>query len=517
MYRIIPKEFTVAEIVNNFVMGLNKGFAGSASRDYFKDIKKTNPLLITSKSADPYITENIFKHTGKVLEHINLSIDTLFNNQRKQNYKSRPATFSDKNTLDFLGFYSKPKIVSEETSSRLKDNIFKIIEDLNKIEMIFKYSLSDTAIETYLGNMEEFTIPKSLTLVTEKNPINYLKILINKGYVKRNNFLTAVLGIDDFNGQIPKITKTFNNSDIISQIELNIVPYLDNETDIRKDASFFSDSTQNFYTWFTNEYNRIVQMGMFPIGITGINNYFTGMESFEKYYADYGKYLFIVKYLKFYLSIGYDKLFDSKIVFDTNNVSVKTKEQTIESPEPLVDKIKVPENARELQNKSYRAYEILTKGSISNTIPAEYNDGKIGPRSKKSMKDLKSLIVNNSELRDNIKGSPTSNFGDYELSAIEYILKNPDNFDGLKSHQSIAQDKKEESFLGIEGLEISKDMQEYILKDFFNLSSDDLAFKVNDLLQIKLKRKPTDAELSSAISKIKILKDNHQNTISGMS
>lgn len=516
MYRITADDFTGKGLTNI----VSSSDFSSFWRRYYTNIYKIDPSLIVSGSKDPFVTENIILHSGAVIRHSISVVDSVFNSELLQKYKNSPSTMEKNNNLDFLGFFSKPKISMSGVSDKVIESIFYIIENLNSLERLMVNSLSKNAINTYKESLGEIQIPKNLnSLGSFRDPIQLLCRLLNIKLLKPSNFLFAILTMYNYNinrsldgykglSRLFKITKKFTkDQDLLNYISTEISPYLDNDTDIRKDLNFISESIGEFYTNIRKEYTRLFINT--KVDFNFYKNYSEpGSELTYNVLNNLNMDLFMIKYLKFYFEIGYEKLSGNKLVINKDKVDVKTgeaakKESSVKSPAVLV---KSETGTKELQNKAYQAYSILKNNKVADEIPTVYNDGIRGKRTNELLAALKTLIANNNIIKTLDLGEPDSGFGKYEMAAIEYVLANYNKF--LNTDQddvaSPGEYSEDDEFLGIEGLKLSSGMQDYIIKDLTATEDNNLLrSKIFDLIQFNLNRNATEDEVKNVMSKIR--------------
>lgn len=499
------------------------------TNSFFDKIKSIDPTIIPDKQFDgknkasDFEGVNMFELYGGVLRHAHSFVDSIFPKYVEDLIKS-PATIKDLNQADFLGFLSSPKLTDGSDENVIKKQLKDLIDMLNSTESKLRNYISESAVKSYVKGMNDVTIDE--TEIDVNDPINLIsKLVKNKEFADKTNYLITIIelfgiqfSVNRFIGkQYVFLIKLFKHDiDIINSLSSNISPFIDNSDSIRNDPDFMSNSI-NLIFENTNyvEYEKAMELSStkMPITFEGNNSQINfGLNLVNRY----ALLLFTVKYLSFYLSLGYSKMFNETIETSDpvtkNAIAANVKTSDTKEKETLdikTDSSKPQSNSnidsiKKIQKDSFKALGILQGNPDFNEVtPKHFSDGVIGVKTKKLFGDIKVIINNNKILNDKIKEEKTKDFGKFERSAVAYVIANPNDF---------KSDHDFKDFLGISDLNIDTKFKDYIMNDLENTPAKDLSTKVSSLYKAQLGKDPSKAEIETALSWLSTYKETNSNT-----
>lgn len=507
MAKIKIENFTVKELGKPGVMSLDDTF-GSTWLEKIKSFenytKNTNPSLMDMKGLSE---TNALELAGNYIRYCNSVIDSKFTNIKEEIIK--PASQENKNKFDFLGFYGSPKI-EEENKTVVRDALKTIIIGLSSISKAMNNNISKTAISSYLSNIKEIDTKDVTNLKADQsgNPLDVIFNLSNEGIISTNNYLGAILKISypkdgarfrlekyiSHDKKLERLISIFNsNLKVPVLIETNVISFLNNEA-VKEE--FLRDSFKSFINAEDDvSVLKFLDKDKFPLNLIK-NLKYSSISYFSL--VIYCQMYFTIKYLEYYLTIGFKKLFPGESIKEVDKEVLNKADKNIKKSAiggiPKQDK----EKNKKFQADLWKAFGII-KGNpgFNEPIPDYLADGIIGTKTKKMMNDFIEMVKQNKVVLEKLKSEyKEGEFGEFGNEAIKYILENPVQF---KEGIDVS------NFLGLPDLELDYQFKKYIIKEIVDILIENNKEKLRVILYKKLEnefilnRKPTEEELKNAI------------------
>lgn len=535
--------------------------------EFISSIKKWNSSITSMLGRNiSYEQLNILSLVGNLLSNDILTVRSIFEKDFSSKMsKDFKATSINPEPLDFLGFFSSPKLEDDTNNERVKRSFKEVLDGVVKTNKNLETYLTSDAIDKYVSQTNPIELEDS---GNNKDIISILFYISSQGKVPTNSYLTSLIRIlskvKNFNtatkvnsegidalSTIFKLNGAFKSNDFLSILTTEVAPFMSNNSDIWEKTDFIENSTENIIENFFRSRNmrQIIQDKRFSwhiypqqINITswGKGNLFS-----------FAKILVFLKYLELYLSLGFSKLFgtskssdsektktdsdgyvtvNGKRFFDVKNATPeqikkyqeqnKKEDKTIDNKSSDNEKTNSNKNSntvsqssdkdktiiRQLQNDIFIANSIIKTGKVPEEIPKLFNDGIVGSETKKLFKEFKENIKT---LKDEEKPEgveQNDNFGEYEKLAAKKII------DSYKEQSSaitgIVSGKPEmKDFLGVEGNDVANNFSEYIIQELINTKNDEVAWKLTNLFKTQFERSPSNEELDRAIQWIQKIKN----------